>query len=349
MSGSNSQGVDHSSGSQGPGAKTDAVVKLVLIFFISLLSFSVGTFVGKKFSDNQHQLSQMEPGGSAKHESEKETEASSHSTEKEINSKASETASAPEHGTKSGHEEVGQGVLPKTEGLSDEEIAKLAEEFVADDKEPSKAAEGGHSASAHGESAAKEAGHGEAHGESAAKEAGHGEAHGDSGHHGAQHKVVEKNASSGHEKNESKHSGKVTKSEKAEKLENAESGAEPSTVAKRLSEDGKAASDEKNVKKDKSHEERIPTSLPKNPAQFNVGKFTIQVASYAKEIEAQKLAGDLKGKGFSAYYVPAQIKGATWYRVSVGQFATVNEANEFKTDFIEKSKIQSAIVTKITK
>ncbi|HEX4925105.1 MAG TPA: hypothetical protein VFV50_13515, partial [Bdellovibrionales bacterium] len=29
-------------------------MKLVLIFFISLLSFSIGTFVGKQFSDSQH-------------------------------------------------------------------------------------------------------------------------------------------------------------------------------------------------------------------------------------------------------------------------------------------------------
>src|SRR6187397_2225036 len=35
-------------------AKTDTLVKLVLIFFISLLSFSIGTFVGKQFSDSQH-------------------------------------------------------------------------------------------------------------------------------------------------------------------------------------------------------------------------------------------------------------------------------------------------------
>jgi len=43
------------------GSKTDVVVKLILVFFISLLSFSIGTFVGKKFSDNQHRISLVEP------------------------------------------------------------------------------------------------------------------------------------------------------------------------------------------------------------------------------------------------------------------------------------------------
>jgi cell division protein FtsN len=36
------------------GGKTDTIVKVVLVFFISLLSFSVGTFIGKQVSDNDH-------------------------------------------------------------------------------------------------------------------------------------------------------------------------------------------------------------------------------------------------------------------------------------------------------
>ena len=50
------------------GSKTDVVVKLVLVFFISLLSFSIGTFVGKKYSDNQHQLAALEPATKAQRE-----------------------------------------------------------------------------------------------------------------------------------------------------------------------------------------------------------------------------------------------------------------------------------------
>jgi cell division protein FtsN len=45
---------------QDGSAKTDTLVKLVLIFFISLLSFSVGTFVGKQFSDSQYKMAQLE-------------------------------------------------------------------------------------------------------------------------------------------------------------------------------------------------------------------------------------------------------------------------------------------------
>ncbi len=42
------------------GSRTDTLIKLTLIFFIALLSFSVGTYVGKQFSDSEHRLSQLE-------------------------------------------------------------------------------------------------------------------------------------------------------------------------------------------------------------------------------------------------------------------------------------------------
>ena len=41
----------------------DTVVKLALVFIISLLSFSIGTFVGKQFSDQQHKTAMIEKEG----------------------------------------------------------------------------------------------------------------------------------------------------------------------------------------------------------------------------------------------------------------------------------------------
>lgn len=40
---------------------TNRIIELALVFFISLFSFSIGTFVGKKYSDNQHRLALLEP------------------------------------------------------------------------------------------------------------------------------------------------------------------------------------------------------------------------------------------------------------------------------------------------
>ena len=41
-------------------SKTDTLLKLTLMFFVILLSFSAGTFLGKQFSDSQHKLSALE-------------------------------------------------------------------------------------------------------------------------------------------------------------------------------------------------------------------------------------------------------------------------------------------------
>ncbi|WP_413558713.1 SPOR domain-containing protein [Bdellovibrio sp. HCB209] len=270
-------------------AKSDTVVKLVIVFFISLLSFSIGIFAGKNYSDNQHTISQLEP--------------TKGSATREV---------ASEHGA--------TATESKTGAMTDEEIAKLAEEFVADEKP---VAEAGHG-DAHGTTAAagghgETAGHGEAKKEEAPK---HGET--------AKHAEAAKNAAP------AKH-GDTAKNE------------EPSSVAKDLAA-GKAPKAVTPPAKTATAtaETRVPSSLPKDVAQYTVGKFTVQVASYADEAEAQKFASDLKTKGYSAFYVPASIKGKTWYRVSVGQFATSKEASTYRSELINKAKVSSAIVQKIT-
>lgn len=253
-------------------SKTDTVVKLAIVFFISLLSFSVGTFVGKKYSDNQHQLAVLEP-------------------QKQSQGHEREVASVKP--TEEGH---------KTGAMTDEEIAKLAEEFVADDT-----------------TAPVDTGHDSGHGTAptataAATESVHGE--------------------------KPNHADKTAPSVKTE---------EPSLAAKNIAA-GKmpALAEPSAAKKGQSPEDRIPSSLPKDVAQYSVGKFTVQIASYADEAEAQKTASDLKNKGYSAFYIPANIKGKTWYRVSVGQFATQKEAQSYRTEFMNTSKVTSAIVQRIT-
>ncbi len=77
--------------------KSETFIKLGLVFFISLLSFAIGTMVGSEFKERQYKLSKLEPHGNQ------------HGQSREV-------ASAG-----------------KQNKLSDEEIAKLAEEFVTDD------------------------------------------------------------------------------------------------------------------------------------------------------------------------------------------------------------------------
>ncbi len=276
------------------GSKTDVVVKLVLVFFIALLSFSIGTFVGKKFSDNQHKLTQLEP----------------HSN--------TETA-GPSDGHQDGHGES-RGVAsispeaheakPSDRPLTDDEIAKLAEEFVTDDEKPA----------AHGGTAAAQADHSDSHAAPAKKEV-----HAPSAGHGDSQSAAPAPAPT---------SAPVAAAKPA---------AAPLAPAVRMAE-GKSPVVENPVRPTS----RIPSALPKEVASSAIGKFTVQVAAYTSEKEAQTMAADLKSKGFSAFYVTANVKGTTYYRVSVGLFTTMKEADTYKSDLMNRAKVSSAIVQKIT-
>jgi cell division protein FtsN len=87
------------------------MIKLALVFFISLLSFSIGTYVGKKYSDNQHKLAQLEPHQKDGHDAPTTGEFATHA----------ETQSEKTEGNES-------------QNLTDSEVAKIAEEFAADEK-----------------------------------------------------------------------------------------------------------------------------------------------------------------------------------------------------------------------
>ena len=262
-------------------SKTDVAVKLALVFFISLLSFSVGTFVGKKYSDNQHQLAALEPQNTTKPFAEREV------------------ASVEGEEVKTHKEDA-------NEVMSDEELAKLAAEFATDETETS-----AHNTAttAHKEATTLQP--------SAIAE-----------------KLSEENHAAVPEKNAAVNNHKAVAAHGAVKTHTA---APVAAVAPKAT-----------VPVETKSEERLPSSLPKDVANFSVGKFTVQIASYADETEAKTKASELKESGYAAFYIPANIKGKVWYRVSVGQFATQKEAQNYRNKLLSSSKVNSAIVQKIT-
>lgn len=300
------------------GAKSDVVVKLVLVFFISLLSFAIGTFVGKKYSDNQHKLAKLEPQTKEAH---------------------GERAVASEHGeeqaTTAKHEE-------KSEMVSDEEIKKLTEEnlkkeeFVADDTKTAASAHGAkeeHGAKKQEQAAAKSEEHGAtAKNDHAAKTEEHATAKAEPAKavQGKTEHAVEKTSAA----EKAKPKAHTTKNEAVH---------DEALAAAQAFLDGKAPEVKEEVKK----ESRIPSSLPKDVAQYAVGKFTVQVASYAEKVDAEKKANKLKEMGYQANVFSALVSGKTWYRVSFGLFATQDEAATEKQKYLEKNKTESALVQKI--
>ena len=133
-------------------AKIDTFVKLALIFFISLLSFAIGTFVGKKYSDSQYKMASLEKGHKGPSAGHDTAKAGEHGEEATASEHDREVASIPKA---EGH---GEKATTDNEIMNDEEITKLAEEMGGSNKT--------HDIPMHGslgdKSAEKENAHGEA-------------------------------------------------------------------------------------------------------------------------------------------------------------------------------------------
>jgi len=213
---------------------TDTVVKVVLIFFISLLSFSIGTFVGKKFSDNQHKMATLEPHSSAKEESIHEEEAAVEKHET-LDSEVVTGSKMSIGSEKSKHSQ-------SDEELTEDQASSVEDEMV-DEKEL-------------------------------------------------------------------KSTNDSAKAEKTNKLGR--------MIASEMSQKG-------------------------------VGKYTVQVAAFSSQEEAEKKVKELKALKLESFSTETTVKGHQWYRVNVGLFATIKEAQNQKVQLADQAKIVNAIIQKVSK
>jgi len=252
---------------------TNRIIELSLVFFISLFSFSIGTFVGKKYSDNQHRLAQLEPNKKIEptdgnHASE---QTDTHSTTNEHgDSPKDHDAKAEAHG-ETKPEQASDGEI------TDADVAKLAEEFANQPETTVPKKDSTRST------------------ETTSKN----ESHNSVSHHAATQKTSEKEI--------------------------------------------------KEVSTNEVSTERDIASIPAKVNSAPIAQqYTVQIGSYPEEAEAKKISDSLVARGYKANTIPALIKGKTWYRVQVGQFKTTAEAQEYKKDLMEKNRLTSAIVQKIT-
>lgn len=280
-------------------SRADTAVKLVLIFFISLLSFSVGTYVGKQVS---------------------ESEARQAALEVDYNSVAEQhDGQTDEHATAQNEEASHDATAP----MSDEEASSLAEEFVQAERKTASAATAAHGeTNAHGETSA--------HGETVSPTENTESAVSVSKEAGYTHRSKMK-ANNHEEVAEIKRNAAADEPKKTE----------VSSAANRVSHDLAPAADSKKPTP-------APSALP-TVATTAIGKYTVQVASYATEEEAKSHALKLTTKGYSAFYVPATISDKTWYRVSVGLFSDQKSATNYRTELLATQVVSSAIVQKIVK
>ncbi len=218
---------------------TNRIIELTLVFFISLFSFSIGTFVGKKYSDNQHRLSQLEP---AKNEA---GETSQTSTESTIDSLQAVGPSESAEDT-----------------LSDADVAQLAEEFSTN--EPT-----------------------------------------------------------------------TKNTEKTEVASPAESNTK----------------DVKEISLAESETARDVANIPAAKTQIAAPsplQYTVQVGAYPTADDADKMTTSLNARGYKANTTVAKTNGKTWYKVQVGLFDSLTEAQNYKKELVEKNRLSSAFVQKVT-
>jgi cell division septation protein DedD len=103
-----------------------------------------------------------------------------------------------------------------------------------------------------------------------------------------------------------------------------------------------------------SSTEAAPAEEHKEPARVVTsasdagGKFTIQVASFSVESQANERISSLRAAGFDARSTAVEIPGrGKWYRVHVGRFGAREEAAKVAAQLREKAAAASSMVVAI--
>ena len=282
---------------------------LVLLLFVSLLAFSAGTFIGKKVSDSEHRRAQLEG-----------------------EYKAVASNEGEEHGSVENTNHEGE----TSENLSEDDIASLTEEFVTKEKDAA-ASETHEAEMEHKAEPVREVASSPEANTGYKKFGDKNKATAAPAHEEAAPTPV---VVAPHEAPAPSHKP-VPPSAVAHAPAAETHATKPSPAATRVAEGHAPAAD--------PQEERKPMSVLPSIAGTAVGKYTVQVASYPEENEAKNHAATLKGKGWNAFYIPAQVQGKTWFRVSVGLFTNAKSATDFRKEFQKESNVATAIVQKIIK
>lgn len=244
---------------------TNRIIELALVFFISLFSFSIGTFVGKKYSDNQHRLALLEP------------------NKKTDERQAIEAATPSEASTTTSESEI-----------TDADVAKMAEEFSTENDEM------------HGGEATQAA---------------------TQGMHNDAANLAQMQAHA------------------AAAMANANQ-----TTTKTVKTTKPQVKDVKEVTLQEADGELPEREVASIAAKAKtMQNYTVQVGSYPSEVEANKMTESLLARGYKANAVAANVNGKTMYRVQVGMFNNFNDAQEYKKELVEKNRLTSAFVQKVSK
>ena len=91
--------------------------------------------------------------------------------------------------------------------------------------------------------------------------------------------------------------------------------------------------------------ETKPTTIPAAKKDLPTNTWSVQVSATQDRSAAQILQDRLKGKGFDAFIVEAEVNSGRWYRVRVGRFSTSQEADNTRQDLQARENLANAFVT----
>ena len=98
-------------------------------------------------------------------------------------------------------------------------------------------------------------------------------------------------------------------------------------AAKKSVPEKQSAKTGKPAKKESTKKKTRQTIAAKNPSAVSGIGYTVQVAAFKKEKDANNLVKKLKGSGYDAYRTLTKIEGkGIWFRVRVGKFKNRSEA-----------------------
>jgi cell division septation protein DedD len=73
------------------------------------------------------------------------------------------------------------------------------------------------------------------------------------------------------------------------------------------------------------------------------GGYVVQIASTPDRAYAQNLAATFVERGYQAYVTSAEVKGATYFRVRIGRFASLTEARQIVAQLAEKYAVSGFV------
>ncbi len=116
--------------------------------------------------------------------------------------------------------------------------------------------------------------------------------------------------------------------------------------SEKKSDDKKSKSDDSDKKtSDKEFLAKLEKKSDDKPPEKRA-KYTLQLSSFQDKGEAEAYLATVKSNGFSPYITEAEVDGKTYYRIRLGNYRSVDAANDAKSD-VEKATKKSASVMKL--